>query len=234
MKKDLAKQDNIPAYINQGEARGNENVTTDDLVIPRLGLLQKISPELDKNDPAFIKGAEEGQFVNSLTKEVHSSPAQIVPVFYRKEFVVFKKREAGGGFRGTFQSDQEAQEFISQQEDATQLESIETGNHFCFLIKEDGSFDEVTIPMTSTKLKISRQLNSLIRLRGGDRWAGMYLLGSTAEKNDMGSFYNISIANAGWAPEDAYKAAEEVYEQIKAGVKTADYGDDEKKEEKEF
>ena len=88
--------------------------------------------------------------------------------------------------------------------------------------------------MTSTKLKISRQLNSLIRLRGGDRWAGMYLLGSVPDSNDQGNFMSLSVANAGWAPEDAYKAAEEVYTQVKAGVKTADYGPEGKTEEKEF
>ena len=68
----------VPAYIKQGEARGNENVGTDDLVIPRLILLQKISPELDKNEASYIEGAEAGQFANSLTREVYGDLIDIV------------------------------------------------------------------------------------------------------------------------------------------------------------
>lgn len=230
MTKAVTKVDSkVPDYIKQGEARGNENVGTDDLVIPRLILLQKISPELDKNDALFIEGAEDGQFANSLTREVYNAPINIVPVFYRKEYVVFKDRKKGGGFRGMFANEELAKTFCADHEEGADLEITETGNHFCFIVKEDGSHEEISIPMTSTKLKVSRQINSLVRMRGGDRWAGCYALGSVSQKNDLGTFYNYSVVNNGWASKEVYEAGEKVYEQIKSGVKTADYGPEEDK-----
>ena len=50
-----------PAYIDQGQSRGSENVTTEDLVIPRLEIVQALSPCKDKNEGAYIEGCEEGQ-----------------------------------------------------------------------------------------------------------------------------------------------------------------------------
>ena len=231
------KEAQVPDYIKQdGPSRGNENVGADDIVIPRLILLQKISPELDKNEASFIEGAEAGQFANSLTREVYGDLLDIVPIFYRKEWVVFKDRKKGGGFRGTFQTEHDAKTFCDGHEEAADLEINETGNHFCYAVRKDGSFDEITIPMTSTKLKVSRQLNSLVRLRGGDRFCGKYSLGSVSEKNDFGTFYNFSVAANGWASKEAYEAAGNTYEMIKSGAKDADYGGEEGEEpdSKEF
>lgn len=226
-----APDGDVPDYIKKG-ARGNESVGTDDLIIPRLTVLQTISPEVDEDDPKHVAGAKAGMFVNSLTKELYPSPLKIVPIFYQKEWVVFAKRTAGGGFKGSFPSPAEAQEFIRGSENANQLEAIETANHFCFILKDNGKTEEVVFSMTSTKLKASRTLNSLIRMRAADRWAGVYIVTTTKESNDKGTFHNISIANAGWAPKDVYVKGEETYKGIIAGSKAIDReaGTEEEKE----
>ena len=226
MSKDLAKKDEsamatVPDYVKEGQ-RGSENVGADDLIIPRLALIQQLSPQMDKTKPEFNEDAEAGYFVNSLTGEVYPAPINIVPITYRKEYVVFKDRKKGGGFRGTYPTQAAAVEFISGEDDAPDLEITDTAVHFCFIVKSDGSFEEIVVPMTSTKMKISRKLNSLIRMRGTDSFAGTYILGSVAESNDMGTFHNMTVANAGWASEDIYKAAEEVYKNM--DKRSADHG----------
>ena len=48
---------------------GSETITTKDQLIPFINILQKLSPQLDKQKPSdYLKGAEEGFFLNTATK----------------------------------------------------------------------------------------------------------------------------------------------------------------------
>jgi hypothetical protein len=77
MKKDIAKkQTTIPDYILEsikktGGREGLENITIEDIAIPRIELIQALSPARIKSDPAYIEGADEGQLFNSVTRELY-------------------------------------------------------------------------------------------------------------------------------------------------------------------
>lgn len=199
----------LPSYIKNNTTRGSENVAPSDLIIPRLILLQKMSPQLNKNDPSYINNVCDGDFLNSLTKCSYKPPINIISIYYRKDYTIFKKRIKGGGFRGIFKDFETAINHIETQEDKEDLEVIETGNHFCFLPE---TREEIVLSMSSTKLRISRIFNSLIRMRGKlDRWAGKYLLSSQLENNDKGSFWNFGISNNGWTNKEDYAICESIY-----------------------
>ena len=59
---------------------GNENLTSDDLTIPRLSLLQALSQELKKTNSKYIEDAEAGQIANSISKEAVDE-IQLINVF---------------------------------------------------------------------------------------------------------------------------------------------------------
>lgn len=224
--KAVTKTDGIgaaPSYVSE-EVRGNENITTDDIIVPRLNLLQTISPELDENDARYIEGAKAGMFVNNLTMVLHPSPVVIIPIVYRREYVIFKERKAGGGFKGSHPTEAEALKAIAESEEG-QLECIETGVHFCFLVGANGEISEIVFTMTSTKLKASRKLNSLVRLREKDRFAGTYKIVSVPDENIHGKFHTIDVVNDGWATEEQYKAAEEIYKAIGEGEREVDHSE---------
>ena len=48
---------------------GFEGVTTDDLQIPFIRLIQALSPQVDKNDSNFIAGSGAGDIFNTVTKQ---------------------------------------------------------------------------------------------------------------------------------------------------------------------
>ena len=48
----------IPDYMKSDGGMGNENLTSDDLTIPRLSLLQALSQELKKTNSKYIEDAE--------------------------------------------------------------------------------------------------------------------------------------------------------------------------------
>lgn len=225
-KKEVAEMaDQLPAHLQKqaGEYRGNEEVTTDDLLIPRLGLLQALSPELDGDDAKFIPGARAGMLFNSLTRELYDS-VTAVNVFFRKEYPIFRLRKKGGGYAGTHPTEREANMALLQLDNPDEYEVMETGLHFLLLLDENGGvMGEAALPMTVTKLKVSRQWNSLIRMRGGDRYAGTWTLSGVKEKNSAGdSYHNFAVKMGPWTTEEQYAAAEEAYNAVVAGERKVD------------
>lgn len=225
----------LPAHLRvEGQGRGNENVTAQDLTIPRLGLLQGLSPQLEPGHAKFIPGATVGQMFNSLTNELYDV-VYFSDVCFRKEYGVFVKRTAGGGFRGSFATEVEAVTAMETMEGKADLECIETGVHFCVMLEpkdpeQDFSDEnqkavgEFVLFFTVTKLKVSRNLNSLIRNRQqpSDRWAGAWLMTSVKETNKKGTFFNYSVAPFGWVSAEVNDICKATYEQVIAGNRKID------------
>jgi hypothetical protein len=223
---ELAVAGQVPDFLQQYGSVGNESVGVEDIVIPRLGLVQQLSPEVDDSDPKHIEGIKPGDFFNSLTRELYASPVPVVFVDRKKEYVVFKKRSAGGGYRGSYGTELEAKQAIATGEDpADQMEIVETATNFGLILDEAGNVrSEIVIPMTSTKLKVDRQINSMIRLRGAARFSSIFYLDSTKEKNDKGTFYNIRATIGPWVSQGIASAAKRMYDAIHSGDRKVDTG----------
>ena len=214
----------MPDFLKKnGTGLGNEGVNAEDLVIPRLGIIQSTSPELDADDLSkYIAGAKLGQIFNTLTRELFDN-IRVVDCYFRKEFVVFVKRTAGGGFRGAYPMQSEAVAAVEASDKPGDMEIVETGNHFCLVVDEAlRVLGEVVVPMTSTKLKVSRTWNSMIRMRGGDRFAGTWVLTTKKEKNEKGTYYNFAVAPGPWVNEALFNRAKETYEAVVSGAKDVD------------
>lgn len=221
------RDENMPAYIKQGSvSRGNENVDSTDLVIPRLELVQMLSPCLKKQDAAYIEDAEAGDIFNTVTREIFKAAdgVLVIPILYKKEFLIWKDRKQGGGFRGSYDSLQLANERIVGEDDSEHLEAVETGQQLVLIVDADGNTDESRLAMVSmsrTKFKVSKNWNSLVRLNGGDRFSRVYRLISVDDKNANGDEYkNFGVMAAGFPEEAAYLLAEEQYAAISSGEKT--------------
>ena len=95
---EVVVSNDLPEWLQgKGDARGAENVTTDDMIIPRIELVQALSPARKKSDAAYIEGAEEGMLYNNVTRELYGEAVTVVPIYYTKQFLVWKDRKSGGG-----------------------------------------------------------------------------------------------------------------------------------------
>ena len=235
----LVLMDELPEYLRgKSGARGAENVTTDDMVIPRIELVQALSPARNKKDAAYIEGAEEGMLFNNVTRELYGESVTVIPVYYTKQYLVWKDRKSGGGgsngFRGAFASKSLADDAIAALgEDG--LEAIDTAQHFV-LVGSGSQWLEAVVSMAKSKMKVSKRWNSLMRLSGHDCFSRAYKLHSVTETNARNeSYFNFGIAPLGFVPKEVYDRAEKLYETIRqGGVKvSADY-DSEPTEATEF
>lgn len=208
--------DKVPAHVAKGTGRGNENVGQH-VTIPRVKLLQKMSDEVDKYNANYIKGAEPGHFLNSLTSHNYGEELYVISLVFKNEYVVWRKREAGGGLLGSFATIQDAQDAINSQEKPADYDITDTHSHV-LLIKnpETGELEPTPVIMdfSSSKLRISRSWNSQIGMKGGDRFSGLWKLKSVSVTNKAGAqFMNLDVEWVGWAQEEDYKVAEALYEQ---------------------
>jgi hypothetical protein len=68
-KKTLTKEQ-VEALLVADEGAGSENIGAKDMAIPRISILQKGSPQCDKAEGAYIKGAEPGDFYDNVANKV--------------------------------------------------------------------------------------------------------------------------------------------------------------------
>lgn len=213
---ELAFSTEVPDYIKQGEARGSEEVRSSDMVLPRLEIVQALSPIKETNEDA-----KEGYLFNSVTQEVIGDLAYFVPVYFRMEYLVWKDQDQGGGFFGSFNSESEAnarrQELINGGEDPDYIEIVDTPVQYGLRITPDLSVcEQIVISMAKTKAKVSRKWNAMIQIAGGDRFSRVYKLTTFRDENKKGQkFFNYVVQPAGFTPKAAYEEAERLYNVLK-------------------
>ena len=221
----VASTDQLPSHLKavEGVGRGNEDVGMN-VQIPRISLLQTMSPEVDKNHVSFIEGAEPGLLLNKLSGEL-SKEIYVLSLQFKVEFVAWKKREAGGGFKGNFPTREAAEASLQEQKEKLEQYDI-TENHAHLLIVKNpttGDLDHAPCIMdfASSKIRVSKSWNSQIALKGGDRFAGLWKIAGMPTQNKQGqTFHNLDVSFVGWAQEEDYKAAEEMFEAYQ-NVKTS-------------
>jgi len=212
-----------PSYIDQNSNRGNENITSEDLQLPRIDVLQDGSPQLKKkNEDKYIEGAAVGMLFNTLTNELYPNGVYFTPVSFVRRYLVWvdRKIDTGGGLRGVFDTQHEAEAMVEVDEDKAKLEIVPTAEHL--VLMDDGQ--EVIISMAKSKMKVSRKFNSLVRLSGGDRFGARYHMIGVDDTGAQGDYQNIAIDKVGYPEEKVYFKAVALHQAMQGGTqKSASY-----------
>ena len=229
MTKAVAKKDNTdlaaPDFLKDkmGSARGSEEIGAEDLTIPRLEQVQALSKCAKKNNANHIEGITEGDFYNNVTRENYGTEVTLIPIFFKKEYLVWRDQDLGGGFAGAHATEALAIAEKGEQEHPEEWEVVDTHQQFCILVKENGKLEDIVVSMAKSKAKVSRKWNSLIRINGGDRFTRQYSYKAIEDQNAKGQdFANANVSNKAFVTEEMYNYAESIYELVQSGVATAD------------
>ena len=68
----------LAAAFEDDAGFGFEEVTSSDLQIPFLRIIQALSPQLKKSDAAFIEGAGQGDIFNTVTNKVWDADEGVI------------------------------------------------------------------------------------------------------------------------------------------------------------
>ncbi|MGR5253616.1 hypothetical protein ACPV5S_15570 [Vibrio astriarenae] len=214
-----APEFNAPANVEERidtVGQGSQNVTADDVAIPRIKLLQKINDEVDKSNSKYVEGAESGMFLNTVTQEL-STALLAVNLHFDRKVKVWRKRKFGGGIWGTFDSEEQARAALQEAGEVdAQYDIVESPAHLLMLLDEKGTPKGVALlDMPSTKVKVSKLWNAQIiekEREGHPRFGCVWKIGVVTEESPNGAYENAKIDFITVAPDDIYNAALSAYQ----------------------
>ncbi len=210
-----------PDWLKKGSNKGSEDVTGNDMSIPRVDVIQALSPQIKRNDPAYIDGAQQGDIFNTITNFIYGPEVVFVPVLFRREYAVWKLRTAGGGFAGAFPTEAEAEAHRATLPNPADYEVSESHQHFSLVLNGD-RIEQVVLSMAKSRLKTSRQLNTLVQMAEVDRFAKAYKASSVEVSGPLGDYWSMKIAPMGFVSKEIYEKGQKLYELIKAGAADVD------------
>ena len=184
---------------------GLENITTEDMQIPFIRIIQALSPQLQKDDPLYIKGAEQGDIFNTVSQEIYKQDegVVVVPAFFEKKFLEFQLRSSGGGFVRELAADDKDIAMTNREGTIEMLpngnELVRTHQHLVIAMSADGTIAPSVLDMKKTQLKVSRRWNTLknsARLPSGALmpiYGTAWQLTTVLEANDQGKWFNYKL-----------------------------------------
>lgn len=201
---------NMQSLIEQDAGSGLEGISAIDLAIPRLGILQALSPQCNKADDGYIPGAEPGMILESVSNELFDGDPGVllVLVSYRRAHLEWVPRQSGGGFVADHGPDPKILNETTKDKMNRSLllngnEIIPTAEYFAFLVDENtGGFSRVLISMSKSQMKRAKKINTLassliVNTAKGPMQAPlfyrMFRLGTVPESNEKGSWFSYSI-----------------------------------------
>jgi hypothetical protein len=209
-------KEQMPEHLRTGTGLGNQNVSAEDRALPYINVLQALSPQVEELD-----GAKAGMFHNSITNEL-TDELYVMNLNFRRSFAIFKRRQLGGGYEGSYENREDAMAHIRDNLNnaVMDFDVVETHTHICLLLDVSGGTPKATQPvilnLSGTKVKVSKSWNSEIDVRNGnaDRFASVWRLYTRKQSNTKGSWYNLAVEFAGWAPDFLYDEAKKYYQTV--------------------
>lgn len=220
----LALTTERPDWMDPDSFRGSEDVTARDIILPRIDVIQALSPQLKKSEAVYIEDAEQGDIFNTVSGQLYGNEITFIPVVFKREYIIWQDRKLGGGFRGAFNTEDEAEQERQMQENPDTLEIVETHVHFILICHDDGRLEEAVLSLSKSKRKVSRKLNSLVQMVPGDRFGRAYKLSAVEVSGPKGDYWSFEVANLGYVSKDAYEKGRDTYEAIRGGERGIDRG----------
>ena len=225
---------------------GLENVTAKDLIVPRLTILQGLSPQIQPKKPEYIKGASVGDICDVGMNEVFEQPLLFLPVLFMKQYLEWAPRSSGKGLVAIHNDasilDQGSRNESNQLILPNGNYVAETAQFFGINLSVEGGRRSF-LPLTSTQLKKSRSWLSLAtseKVKRGDGtsftpplYYRTYQISTVEESNSKGDWIGFKIERGptveDWAGPDEWtnlvKEAVEFKNSIQRGELRGDVGE---------
>jgi len=232
--------------IDSGKGLGK--LTQEDLALPFLKILGQLSPEVNKRDGKYVKGAEPGMIFNSVTGELYDGAKgiQVVPCHYKLEYIEWRDRGEGSGAPVAIHSSS-SDIMTKTTRDASFKDRLPNGNYIertasHFVVVSGTTPSTALIAMKSTQLKISRKWNSMmagIRLKGKNglftpaSFSHIYQLKTIQQSNDKGTWFGWEVSKIGPVQDTTlYQQAKTFAENVSKGDVKVKHGDTAQKQTK--
>ena len=223
--------------------KGSQNMTQDDLALPFLKVLGQLSPEVNKVHSRYVKDAEPGMIINSVTNELYDGTKgiDILPVFYERKLIEWQDRGAGAGAPVAIH-DANSDIMSQTTRDKSYKDRLPNGNYIDntanhYVVVLGDSPQTALLSMKATQLKISRKWNSImmgIKLHGKNglftppTYSHIYNLKTVQMSNDKGTWFGWDVSKVGPIEDKAvYDIAKSFAEKVGKGNVEVKHGTEE-------
>lgn len=161
----LSEQFFAPEEMEELGGAGLDNVTSKNVLLPRLTILQALSPQVNKKKAEYIAGAEVGDWCDVAVGEIFKESIDIIPCHFSTQYIQWKKNR--GGIVANLGMDASCLNGTTQNEKRQNIlpngdSIVETATWFC-LLRVGSEWRRVFLPFSSTGLKTSRKWLTLIK-----------------------------------------------------------------------
>ena len=245
-KAEITKRENAGALsTNLFEAdanKGSQNIAQDDLALPFLKVLGQLSPEVSKQNSKYVKGAEPGMIINTVTNELYdgSKGVNVLPVYYKRQYIEWQERGTSTGAPvHIYEAGDDIPKTTRGKDNKDRLPNgnyLETtASHFVLLLGDTPS--TALVSMKATQLKISRKWNSQmmsLKMKGKNgmftppTYSHIYNLKTVQMSNDKGTWFGWDVSLIGPVKDQSvYAVAKNFSERVNTGEVTAKHGTEE-------
>ena len=219
----------------QDAGLGLENVSVEDVKLPFLKILEKTSEEVNSRNAKYVKGAEAGMILNTLTNQLYDGKKgiNVVPAFYNRNFVEWADRGTGSG-APIDEYDVTDPVVKTTTRDKSNKDRLPNGNylantayHYVLNITDDIPSTAV-ITMTFSRLVSSRRWNGLMmglksktkdgRIITPPSFSHIYNLKTVQQTNTRGDWFVWDVTSVGTSTDDHYEMAKKFALNIKKGA----------------
>jgi len=205
-----------PTLVPTSPPLGTEHITSDDVMMPRLGLAQAISHEVNKTHADFIESLGVGDFWNTVSGKVYG-PGPLtfsILVAHPPRAVEFAPLSDGGGIVDLNVPLTDPR--MQFGEDGSPPQATKFYDYVLWLHESD---EMIAMSLARSAIKAAKSLNGLIRMRGTSVFTGRYTVTSVQKTSSQGNYQSWRFRNSplGDVPEE--KAQE--FAHIHSGLKLA-------------
>ena len=237
-------QSGIPAHLQQYQKAKIGNIDSSDRIIPRVKLIQAISPEL-----MDYPEAKAGQFWHTVAQENIGPTVKAIPIIIRKSYVLWAPRNDDRGIlaramdgvhwdpadaefrvkpkgspnevvystKKTVAESRLDQFGTSIPGDPNSAPAASLTYNMMWYLVDFPHLSPSIIINTRSSVKPMQQLLSRIDSKPVAHYLQVYDIGSVQQKGAEGPYFNFAYTGAGFANEEQAKICSEMFEQFGQG-----------------
>jgi len=185
----------VPEFLKDYAGKGSEHLSKNDLLMPRLGLAQGLSPQINPEKPEYIDGLRLGDAFNKVTGTIYGrGPWEMAIVRADPpRWVEFFPRDEGGGVKdpNVPHGDPRTQWRVDGRKPVATM-------FYDFVVIFLETMEPIVISFKATGIKTAKLLNTLIKLRGQiPLFMGRYAMKAVMAKGAKGDYATLQVQNAG-------------------------------------
>lgn len=244
----------IPDFMRGYTSHGTENLDSGDYEIPRIKLIQALSPEKE-----LFEGVHEGHFWHSIAQKSLGNKLEIVPVYIDKRAILWNPQESGGGIlarsddlvnwspiqgnvrvkinKGTkevtwsWEKDVKASRLLEwgsyDPDDSRSPPAATLMHNIIVLLPEYPELGPSVITTKSASLVASKAFFSKLKMLRTPIYGAKFIMGVKSDKRPKGSFKNYTFTGNGYVTsKEDFEIYADFYQKFKnEGVKIAEEND---------